>query len=80
MAKTTRVTISKVNERLFDGEAQSVSVPGVDGELTILAEHQALITPLKTGTVTVRTTEGEQTFPVEQGVCEISGNRVTILL
>jgi F-type H+-transporting ATPase subunit epsilon len=80
MAKTTRVTVSKVNEALFDGDAVSVTVPGALGEMTILADHEALITPLKAGRVTVRTKSDSQTFEIEKGVCEISNNQVTVLL
>ncbi len=80
MAKTTRVTVSKVNEALFDGDAVSVTVPGALGEMTILADHEALITPLKAGRVTVRTESDSQSFEIEKGVCEISNNQVTVLL
>ncbi len=80
MAKYTRVTVSKVNEALFDGDAVSVTVPGALGEMTILADHEALITPLKAGRVTVRTEGDAQTFEIEKGICEISSNQVTVLL
>ncbi|HET9641256.1 MAG TPA: F0F1 ATP synthase subunit epsilon, partial [Candidatus Paceibacterota bacterium] len=46
------VVIAKVNESYFDGEAESVTLPGAEGELTILADHMPLVTTLKKGTVT----------------------------
>jgi len=80
MAKTTHVTVSKVDGALFAGEALSLTVPAADGELTILPRHEALITPLKSGQITVRTEKGEEYIQVETGVCEISENKVTVLL
>lgn len=80
MAKVLHVTVSKVDGAVFDGEATSVTLPGVEGELTVLPDHTAFITPLRAGTVTVRTAEGTEVFVVEGGVLEVSGNRATVLL
>lgn len=80
MAKTMHITVSRVDRALFDGDALSVTVPGVEGEMTILPEHSALLSPLKAGTVTVRTTVGEESFSIERGVCEVGNNAVTVLL
>lgn len=74
------VTVSKVDGALFAGEARSLTVPAADGELTILPAHEPLITPLKAGQITVRTETGEEQIQVETGVCEISENKVTVLL
>ena len=77
-----RVLIAKVNETLFDGDAYSARVPGSAGEMTILAEHMPLVTPLKPGTIYVRAVKDapEQEFPVITGVLEVHGGGVTILL
>ena len=48
-----QVTIARVHENLFAGEAVSVTVPTTDGEMTILSKHEALVATLKAGTVTV---------------------------
>lgn len=81
MAHVMQVTVSRVDAPLFQGEAISLTVPGVEGEMTILPHHSALLTPLKTGTVTVRTDSGgTQVIAIERGVCEVSNNQVTVLL
>ncbi len=74
------VTLAKVHENLFSGEAKSVTVPTVSGEITILPKHEAFVSTLKAGTVTVRTDAGEQSFPVDTGVLEVSSDQVTVLL
>lgn len=77
---TFTLTISKVNELLFSGDAVSVTLPGSEGELTILAHHEPLISQLKAGTITVRTSEGTQQFAIERGLLETSNGQVTVLV
>lgn len=81
MAKTFRLTIARVGENLYDDEAVSVTLPGSDGDFTVMAEHEAFVTPLREGTASVKNASGDvQTFPIERGVAEVSGNQVTVLL
>lgn len=78
---TFHLTIASVGETRFDGAAVSATLPGTAGEFTILAHHEAIVTTLKPGTITVRLTEGEaKTFEIESGVLECSGSRVVVLL
>ena len=77
---TFTLTISRVDEMLFSGAAQSVTLPGEAGQLTLLAEHEPIITLLKNGMITVRAEGGDHTFQIGKGICEVSGNQVTILV
>lgn len=77
------LTISTVDIQLFRGDIYSVTVPGTEGELTILSGHEALITLLKPGTITVRVGEHDsnpQTFTIEGGALETSQGEITILV
>ncbi len=76
------VTIAKVNENLFDGEAASMTLPGAEGQLTVLPEHMPLVTTLKEGVITVRQKGGEpeQTFAIEGGVLEVRRDGATVIL
>ncbi len=79
--KLLNLTISKVDAPVFDGDVVSVTVPGTEGEMTILADHEALISVLKAGTVTVRPETGDvQTYVIDQGTIEISHNHATVLI
>lgn len=81
MSKLLQLTITRVDGPLFDGEVVSVTVPGVAGEMTILAHHSALISPLKKGSITVRKTDSTQEiFEIESGTLEISNNHATVLV
>lgn len=80
---TFKIHIAAVDQVLFDGEAEAVTVPGSDGTLTVLPHHEALVSTLRPGVVSVRgSTDGNssQTFEVTSGVIEVSNNRATILL
>ncbi len=80
-AKTFHLTITSVTGAQFDGAAESATVPGSAGEMTILANHEPLVTTLKPGRITVRNSDENKTFDVESGVLECSGGgRVTVLL
>ncbi len=74
-----RVEIITPDKALFKGDATSVTVPGVDGSMGFLENHAPLITVLKPGDVRVRTSSGEETFPVKGGVVEVINNTVMIL-
>jgi F-type H+-transporting ATPase subunit epsilon len=76
-----QLTISKIDKILFSGEADSVTVPGSDGEMTILAHHMPLITTLGPGTVTVKTKDAKpELFPVASGFLEVGKEEVVILV
>ncbi len=81
MSKTFHLTITAVTGAKYDGAAESATVPGTAGEMTILSNHESLVTTLKPGRITVRTGSENKTFDIESGVLECSGaGRVTVLL
>lgn len=77
---TFHLVISSVGETKFDGAAVSVTVPGSAGEMTILPNHEPIVTTLKTGVITVKTTQDTKQFDVNSGVVECSGSRAVVLL
>ena len=80
--KSFHLTIARVGENLFDGHAVSIILPGKEGVFEVLAGHEALVSPLKSGEARVKTTDGQtQTFPVVEGsIAEVSGGQATVLL
>jgi F-type H+-transporting ATPase subunit epsilon len=76
-----KLTIAKVDEVLFKGEAASLSCTGGEGDITILPHHSALVTPLKRGELKVVDKEGKETIiPVFDGVLEVADNEVIVIL
>ena len=81
MQNTFHLVISSVGETFFDGEVSSATFPGTDGELTILAGHEPIVTTLKRGTISTRIPSGEvKKFKNEVGILECSQNRAIVLL
>jgi F-type H+-transporting ATPase subunit epsilon len=79
--KQLKLNISRVNGSVFAGEVLSVTVPGSEGEMTLLADHSPIVSALRAGTITVRQDGGEnKIFEIESGTLEVSHNNVTILL
>jgi len=63
------------------GKAESVSVPGADGELQILAGHEPLIVKLKEGDVIIQSERGmEKKLPISGGVLEVKEKEVVVLV
>lgn len=80
-SKLLHLTISRVDAPVFDGEVVAVTLPGVSGEMTILAQHAPLISPLKQGEITVQKEDGsKETFAIDSGTLEISNNHATVLI
>jgi len=82
MAKSFHLTVARVGENLFDGEAISVSATGTEGVFQILADHEAFVSELVPGEIHVKAAD-EQSYHFEipkGGVAEVSNNQATILL
>lgn len=80
-ANTFRLVIASVGETLFDGAAASATLPGVEGELTLLPKHEAFVTTLKKGVVRVKDANGTtKEIPLENGILECSNSRAVVLL
>ena len=80
--KSFHLTVARVGENLFDGDAHGVTLPGTEGVFTVLAGHEPLVTPLKVGNIQIEAATGEK-HHIEighGGVAEVSNNQVTVLL
>jgi F-type H+-transporting ATPase subunit epsilon len=76
-----KLTITTVDEQLFNGEVNSITLPGSDGELTVLKNHTPLITTLKKGKLTLRVRDKEdQCFDIAQGLLEVNRAGAVVLL
>lgn len=78
---TYHLVIASVGQTLYDGRASSANFPGTAGEFGVLPHHEALVTTLKAGTITVKDQSGDtKSFDIEKGVLECANNRVVVLL
>ena len=65
--------------KLASTEADSVTIPGMEGELTAMPGHAPFITTLRPGQVVVRSGSGETRWFVTGGFAEIAQDVVSVL-
>lgn len=76
-----KLTISQIDKILWQGDADAVNVPGVTGQMTVLANHMPLITMLKQGTIRVEHKgKDNEEFPVTSGFMEVGKTETVILV
>ena len=66
------------DETHYDGDADAVVVPAVDGEIGVWPRHTPLLTQLGTGTLTIRVGGKLETFRVEGGFAEVGPDTVVV--
>ena len=64
---------------LFSGDVDQVDLPGVEGDMGILAEHAPLVTPLRPGIITIFTGGTREAVVVIGGIAEVSPAGLTVL-
>jgi F-type H+-transporting ATPase subunit epsilon len=67
------------DKKVFEGEVNSVTVPGTLGSFEILNHHAPIISTLEDGKVTVRGGGKEEVFLIKGGVVEVLDNKVMLL-
>jgi len=67
------------DKKVFEGEVNSVTVPGTMGSFEILNNHAPIISTLDDGKLTVRGGGKEETFLIKGGVVEVNNNKVMVL-
>lgn len=60
-------------------EAKSVTVPGLEGDMTVLPNHARFLTSLRPGMLLVNSLEGTEEFLVTGGFAEIVDSTITVL-
>jgi len=66
-------------KKLAAAEADAVTIPGMEGDLTAMVSHAPFLTTLRPGFVTVRTGSNETRYFVTGGFAEISDDTVSVL-
>jgi len=70
------VLILSPREIIFQGKANSVSVPGEQGVFEIRPFHKRIISRLLAGKLSI----DEQSFSLHRGIVKVNQNHVTIIL
>lgn len=76
--KKLYLNIVSPEKEIYNGEIESVTLPGTIGTFTILSQHAPIVSSLREGKV-IYVPEGgeEQTLDIEGGFVELSGGVVS---
>lgn len=77
--KTLHVEVVTAERELYNGEAEMVSAPGVEGRMGILPEHAPLLALLAPGALRIVLGGAEETLFVGGGFLEVSHDSVAVL-
>jgi F-type H+-transporting ATPase subunit epsilon len=64
---------------IYDGEVESVSLPGYSGMITILSGHMPLLTRLEEGEIEIRNESSSVSVVTSGGFLEIKNNTALVL-
>jgi F-type H+-transporting ATPase subunit epsilon len=70
-------TLDKI---LYEGDADVVTLPSVDGEIAILPNHAPIVTTLKSGKISIQSPSGHQNIPIKSGFAEINQEQTILLV
>lgn len=80
MHKTIELKIVTPDRVLLQETVEAVSIPTVEGEITVLPEHLPIIAAMKPGELRIKREGKESFFAVTRGVVEVDGKLITILV
>ncbi|MCH5239083.1 MAG: ATP synthase F1 subunit epsilon [Muribaculaceae bacterium] len=73
-----KLEIISTNEIMFSGEVESVTLPGVAGQFTVLKNHASLISVLKPGEVRYANGGVESRIDIKGGLADIDMNKIAV--
>jgi len=79
MAEMLNFELVSPERKLASTEAEAVTIPGMMGDLTAMANHAPFLTNMRPGYVVIRTGAAETGYFVTGGFAEISDNTVSVL-
>ncbi|MCH2172587.1 ATP synthase F1 subunit epsilon [Myxococcota bacterium] len=64
----------------YEGEVDSIVLPGSEGDFGVLADHERFLTPLRVGEVEIQTGAELLFAATASGFAEVTGNAVAVLV
>ena len=74
------VEIITPDAKLFEGEVNSIKLPGTNGGFEILNNHAPIISSLTAGKISIVLDNGQkESFEIQGGVIEMRNNKIIVL-
>ncbi|MCQ2083366.1 MAG: ATP synthase F1 subunit epsilon [Bacteroidaceae bacterium] len=74
------VQILTPSQMLYEGQAESVSLPGSAGRFTVLSGHAPIISSLVKGKVVCKGANGTVEYMANSGFVEVKNNEISICI
>jgi F-type H+-transporting ATPase subunit epsilon len=68
------------DETLYNGEVDSVTLPGKKGAFQVLKDHAAIISSLSVGKLKYKKDGSEHVIMIKNGMVEVLNNNITVLV
>ena len=79
MADEIQLEVVTPERRVLSRKVSMVTAPGIQGEFGVLPGHIPFMTPLGTGILSYKSSDGAEAMVVSQGFAEVNGDKVTVL-
>jgi F-type H+-transporting ATPase subunit epsilon len=76
---TLKLEIVTPDGKIFEGDVDSVLLPGAEGEMGVLPQHEPLITELNAGELHIVQQGKTQVLAIGEGFAEITGQSVGVI-
>lgn len=76
MSKSFKFTLSSPDAVLYDGEAEVVTITTPNGEISVLANHEPLVSLISSGMMTIKTKTQEKILATGGGFIKVSPEKV----
>ena len=63
---------------MFEGDVESVTLPGTVGSFTVLNNHAPIISSLETGKISYKDANGKADITVKSGFAEVQNNVLSV--
>ena len=74
------VEIITPDAKLFEGEVNSIKLPGTNGGFEILNNHAPIISTLTAGKISITSNVGQkESFEIHGGVIELQNNKIIVI-
>lgn len=79
MSDQLQLEIITPDRTVINKQVDSISLPGIEGEMCILTDHVPLLTIMDTGILTYSSSEETQSIAVHWGYAQVDANCVRVL-
>jgi F-type H+-transporting ATPase subunit epsilon len=76
---TLKLEIITPEGKTFEGDVDSVLLPGTEGDMGVLPQHEALVTQLNAGELHIVQKGRTEVLAIGEGFAEITGDSVAVL-